>query len=246
MDLVSVIIPYYKKRKFISETLDSAINQSYKSLEIIIIYDDVNKTDIEFLRNIAKKDNRIKIIENSEKMGAGKSRNIGIERSKGKYIAFLDADDIWHLDKLKKQINFMEQYEYFISHTTYSIINENKDILGKRVAKNFFRLSEILKSCDIGTSTVVLHKNLITQNVKFASLATKEDFVLWLRILKNNVSIYGLNEDLTFWTKSKNSLSSSTFQKLVDGFRVYYNYMNFGFIKSVYYLICLSINFLKK
>ena len=246
MDLVSVIIPYYKKRKFISETLDSAINQSYKSLEIIIIYDDVNKTDIEFLRKIAKKDNRIKIIENSEKMGAGKSRNIGIERSKGKYIAFLDADDIWHLDKLKKQINFMEQYEYFISHTTYSIINENKDILGKRVAKNFFRLSEILKSCDIGTSTVVLHKNLITQNIKFASLATKEDFVLWLRILKNNVSIYGLNEDLTFWTKSKNSLSSSTFQKLVDGFRVYYNYMNFGFIKSVYYLICLSINFLKK
>ena len=246
MDLVSVIIPYYKKRKFISETLDSAINQSYKSLEIIIIYDDVNKTDIEFLKKIAKKDNRIKIIENSEKMGAGKSRNIGIERSKGKYIAFLDADDIWHLDKLKKQINFMEQYEYFISHTTYSIINENKDILGKRVAKNFFRLSEILKSCDIGTSTVVLHKNLITQNVKFASLATKEDFVLWLRILKNNVSIYGLNEDLTFWTKSKNSLSSSTFQKLVDGFRVYYNYMNFGFIKSVYYLICLSINFLKK
>ena len=246
MDLVSVIIPYYKKRKFISETLDSAINQSYKSLEIIIIYDDVNKTDIEFLKKIAKKDNRIKIIENSEKMGAGKSRNIGIERSKGKYIAFLDADDIWHLDKLKKQINFMEQYEYFISHTTYSIINENKDILGKRVAKNFFRLSEILKSCDIGTSTVVLHKNLITQNIKFASLATKEDFVLWLRILKNNVSIYGLNEDLTFWTKSKNSLSSSTFQKLVDGFRVYYNYMNFGFIKSVYYLICLSINFLKK
>ena len=229
MDLVSVIIPYYKKRKFISETLDSAINQSYKSLEIIIIYDDVNKTDIEFLKKIAKKDNRIKIIENSEKMGAGKSRNIGIEQSKGKYIAFLDADDIWHLDKLKKQINFMEQYKYFISHTTYSIINENKDILGKRVAKNFFRLSEILKSCDIGTSTVVLHKNLITQNVKFASLATKEDFVLWLRILKNNVSIYGLNEDLTFWTKSKNSLSSSTFQKLVDGFRVYYNYMNFGF-----------------
>ena len=109
MDLVSVIIPYYKKRKFISETLDSAINQSYKSLEIIIIYDDVNKTDIEFLRKIAKKDNRIKIIENREKMGAGISRNIGISKSKGKYIAFLDADDIWQLDKLKKQINFMLQ-----------------------------------------------------------------------------------------------------------------------------------------
>ena len=246
MDLVSVIIPYYKKRKFILETLDSVVNQSYKNLEIIIIYDDVNKTDLDFIKKITKKDNRIKIIENDKKMGAGRSRNIGIYQSKGKYIAFLDADDIWHLDKLKKQIDFMKQYKYSISHTSYSIINENKDILGKRVAKNFFKLSELLKSCDIGTSTVVLHKNLINQNVKFASLSTKEDFVLWLRILKNKASIYGLNEDLTLWNKSKNSLSSSSFQKIVDGFRVYYTYMNFGFIKSVYYLICLSINFLKK
>ena len=101
-DLVSVIIPYYKKRKFISETVDSAVNQSYKNLEIIIIYDDDDKTDLDFVRKIAKKDNRIKIIVNREKMGAGISRNIGILESKGKYIAFLDADDIWQLDKLKK------------------------------------------------------------------------------------------------------------------------------------------------
>ncbi len=246
MDLVSVIIPYYKKRKFILETVYSAVNQSYKNLEIIIIYDDNNKTDLDFIREIANKDNRIKIIENREKMGAGISRNIGISKSKGKYIAFLDADDIWQLDKLKKQINFMKEYKYFISHTSYSIINENKNIIGKRIAKNFFELSELLKSCDIGTSTVVLHKNLINQNIKFASLSTKEDFVLWLKILKNNVSIYGLNEDLALWTKSQNSLSSSTFQKIIDGFRVYYTYMNFGLIKSFYYLICLSINFLKK
>ena len=179
-------------------------------------------------------------------MGAGISRNIGILESKGKYIAFLDADDIWQLDKLKKQIYFMEEYKFFISHTSYSIINESRNIIGKRFAKNFFRLSELLKSCDIGTSTVVLHKNLINHNIKFASLSTKEDFVLWLRLLKNNVNIYGLNEDLALWTKSKNSLSSSTFQKIIDGFRVYYTYMNFGFIKSIYYLICLSINFLKK
>jgi len=246
MDLVSVIIPYYKKRKFISETIDSAVNQSYKNLEIIIIYDDANKTDLDFIRKIAKKDNRIKIIENSVKMGAGISRNIGIFGSKGKYIAFLDADDIWRTDKLKKQINFMNEHNYHISHTTYSIINENKRILGKRIAKNFIKLPQLLKSCDIGTSTVVLYKNLINQNIKFASLSTKEDFVLWLRILKNNVSIYGLNEDLTLWTKSKSSLSSSTLQKIIDGFRVYYTYMNFSFIKSVYYLILLSVNYLKK
>ena len=215
MDLVSVIIPYFKKRKFISETVDSAVNQSYKNLEIIIIYDDENKTDLDFIREIANKDNRIKIIENREKMGAGISRNIGISKSKGKYIAFLDADDIWQLDKLKKQINFMEEYKYFISHTSYSIINENKNIIGKRIAKNFFELSELLKSCDIGTSTVVIHKNLINQNIKFASLSTKEDFVLWLKILKNNVSIYGLNEDLALWTKSKILYLHLHFKKLL-------------------------------
>ena len=75
---------------------------------------------------------------------------------------------------------------------------------------------------------------------------TKEDFVLWLRLLKNNIQIYALNENLVQWTKSKYSLSSSTFQKIIDGFNVYYKYMNFSFIKSIYYLICLSINFLKK
>ena len=145
MDLVSVIIPYYKKRKFISETIDSAVNQSYKNLEIIIIYDDDDKTDLDFVRKIAKKDNRIKIIVNRERMGAGISRNIGILESKGKYIAFLDADDIWQLDKLKKQIYFMEEYKFFISHTSYSIINESRNIIGKRFAKNFFKLSELLK-----------------------------------------------------------------------------------------------------
>ena len=75
---------------------------------------------------------------------------------------------------------------------------------------------------------------------------TKEDFVLWLKLLKNNYKIYALDEVLTFWTKSNSSLSSSTFQKIKDGFKVYYEYMNFNYIKSIYYLLCLSINFLLK
>jgi len=246
MDLVSVIIPYYKKKDFISDTVDSALQQTYKDLEIIIIYDDENDEDLNLIKEIQKKDNRIKIIKNKKKMGAGTSRNIGISKSTGKYIAFLDADDLWHPEKLKIQINFMKENNYFISHTSYSIINENKNIIGKRVARNFFKLDELLKSCDIGTSTVVLKKSLINRNIEFATLITKEDFVLWLKLLKEGVKIYGLNEDLMLWTKTKYSLSYSTLQKIIDGFRVYYKYMNFNFLKSTYYLICLSINFLKK
>ena len=246
MDLVSVIIPYYKKKKYIINSIKSVLNQTYENLEIIIIYDDENQNDLDFIQEIKKKDKRIFIIKNLKTMGAGDSRNIGINNSKGQYIAFLDADDTWQNDKLNKQINFMKSNDYKITHTSYFIVDESQRIIGKRIARNFFRLNDLLKSCDIGTSTVILKKDLINDNVKFASLKTKEDYVLWLKLLEKNAKIYGLDEILTFWTKSRSSLSSSTFQKLIDGFRVYYKYMNFNYFKSVYYLIRLSINFLLK
>ena len=246
MDLVSVIIPYYKKRDFISGTIESVLKQSYKNFEILIIYDDSSDTDFSFIKEIEKKDSRIAIIRNINKLGAGVSRNLGISKSKGNYIAFLDADDTWHIDKLEKQINFMKKHNYSATHTSYSIVNENKDVIGKRIARDFLKIDDLLKSCDIGTSTVVLQKNLLNKDIEFASLATKEDFVLWLRLLKKNIKIYALNENLALWTKSKYSLSSSTPQKLIDGFKVYNKYMKFNFVKSIYYLVCLSINFLKK
>tara|TARA_Y100001958_G_C21143639_1_gene481638 strand:+ start:64 stop:804 length:741 start_codon:yes stop_codon:yes gene_type:complete len=246
MDLVSVIIPYYKKRDFISGTIESVLKQTYKNFEILIIYDDSSDTDYSFIKEIKKKDSRIAIIRNINKLGAGVSRNLGISKSKGNYIAFLDADDTWHIDKLEKQINFMKKHNYSATHTSYSIVNENKDVIGKRIARDFLKIDDLLKSCDIGTSTVVLQKNLLNKDIEFASLATKEDFVLWLRLLKKNIKIYALNENLALWTKSKYSLSSSTPQKLIDGFKVYNKYMKFNFVKSIYYLICLSINFLKK
>ncbi len=247
MDLVSVIIPYYKKRNFIKETLISVTNQSYDNLEVLIIYDDTNLNDFEFLQNIAKSDNRIKIIKNNTKLGAGISRNLGIERSNGKYIAFLDADDTWSLDKLKSQISFMKQNNHKISHTSYYIIDEKKKIIGQRKARNILSINDILKSCDIGLSTVVLEKNIIVHHkIKFPKLVTKEDFVFWLMLLKKNNKFYAQDKYLTNWSDLKNSLSSSTIQKLMDGFRVYNQYMNFNIFKSLYYLFCLSLNYLKK
>ena len=247
MDLVSVIIPYHKKRNTVKETLTSVVNQSYENLEVLIIYDDTNLNDFEFLQKIADLDRRIKIIKNKTKLGAGFSRNIGIEKSNGKYIAFLDADDTWSLDKLQSQISFMKQNNYKISHTSYYIVDKNKKIIGQRRARDFLSINAILKSCDIGLSTVVLEKNVVTHNkIKFPNLVTKEDFVFWLMLLKKNYKFYAQDKYLTNWTDLEDSLSSSTIQKLKDGFRVYYNYMNFNIVKSLYYLICLSINYLKK
>ena len=247
MDLVSVIIPYYKKRNFIKETIVSVINQSYNHLEILIIYDDINLNDLEFLQEISKLDNRIKIINNHKRLGAGLSRNKGIEQSNGKYIAFIDADDTWAQDKLKDQISFMKKNNYQISHTSYFIINEKKKIIGQRKARNLLSIDEILKSCDIGLSTVIIEKNVIIRSsTKFPQLVTKEDFVFWLSLLKKNYKFYAYDSNLTNWTDTKNSLSSSTIQKLIDGFKVYNYYMKFNIFKSIYYLICLSLNYLKK
>ena len=247
MDLVSVIIPYYKKRNFIKETIISVIKQSYDYLEIIIIYDDINLNDLEFLREISKLDNRIKIINNNKRLGAGPSRNKGIEQSNGKYIAFIDADDTWLSDKLKDQIAFMKKNNYQISHTSYYIIDEKKKIIGQRKARDLLSINEILKSCDIGLSTVIIEKKVIKDtNTKFPQLVTKEDFVFWLRLMKKNYKFYAYDSNLTNWTNSKNSLSSSVIQKLFDGYKVYNHYMNFNVIKSIYYLICLSLNYLKK
>ena len=246
-DLVSVIIPYYKKRNFVKETVVSVLNQSYDSLEILIIYDDTNLNDLEFLQEISKLDNRIKIINNNKRLGAGLSRNKGIEQSNGKYIAFIDADDTWATDKLKDQISFMKKNNYQISHTSYFIINEKKKIIGQRKARDLLSINEILKSCDIGLSTVIIEKKVIIQTqTKFPKLVTKEDFVFWLLLLKKNYKFYAYDSSLTNWTDSKNSLSSSTIQKLFDGFKVYNNYMHFNIFKSLYYLICLSFNYLKK
>ena len=246
-DLVSVIIPYYKKRNFVKECVVSVINQSYDNLEILIIYDDTNLNDLEFLQEISKLDNRIKIINNNKRLGAGLSRNKGIEQSNGKYIAFIDADDTWAPDKLKDQISFMKKNNYQISHTSYFIINEKKKIIGQRKARDLLSINEVLKSCDIGLSTVIIERKVIVKtNAKFPKLVTKEDFVFWLMLLNKNYKFYAYDSNLTNWTDSKNSLSSSTIQKLFDGFKVYNNYMHFNIIKSLYYLICLSLNYLKK
>ncbi len=124
---------------------------------------------------------------------------------------------------------------------------KKKKIIGQRKARDLLSINEVLKSCDIGLSTVIIEKEVIKKtNTKFPQLATKEDFVFWLTLLKKNYKFYAYDSNLTNWTDSKNSLSSSIIQKLLDGFKVYNYYMNFNIIKSLYYLICLSLNYLKK
>jgi teichuronic acid biosynthesis glycosyltransferase TuaG len=246
MDKISIIIPYFNKKQFIKKTLKSILNQSYANFEIIIIYDDQSKKDLEYIKSLKVLDKRIKIIINEKNIGAGLSRNRGVLKSQGKYIAFIDADDTWHRSKLSLQLKLMKKKNYDITHTSYNIVSFNGKKISTRKARDITKLEDLVKSCDIGLSTVMLRKKILNSKLKFASIKTKEDFVLWLRILQENYKIYALNKNLTSWTNSKNSLSSSIFQKLVDGYRVYYKYLNKNMFDSIYLLFCLSINYLLK
>ena len=112
MYFVSVIMPYFKKKEYVEKSILSVINQSYKNLELIIIYDDESMDDFEYISKICNKFKNIKIIKNIKNLGAGESRNIGIKSATGDLVAFIDADDYWYEEKLEKQINFLQKNNY--------------------------------------------------------------------------------------------------------------------------------------
>ena len=243
---VSVIMPYFKKKEFINESIESILKQTYKDFEILIIYDEENTHDYGFVKDFEKKDKRIKVIKNLKNIGAGLSRNVGIEKSNNEYIAFLDCDDTWKKDKLEFQLNFMKEKNIDISFTAYDIVDKNRNIIKTREAKNCLEFKDLIRSCDIGLSTVVIKKSLLDNKYSFPSIKTKEDYVLWLELAKKNVKFYGINRSLTQWKKLNDSLSSNFFQKLKDGFVVYNKHMRYDIFTSSYYLLRLSLNYLFK
>jgi len=245
MDLISIILPYYRKKEFIKKTIFSVINQTHKRFELIIVFDDpVKKDDLRYIRDISKTDKRIKILVNKKNIGAGLSRNKGIKFSKGKYIAFIDADDLWKKNKLSFQLRFMKNFNHDITHTSYKIINNRQKTIGFRKAKDL-KYKDLTSSCDIGLSTVMLKKKVLKKNL-FVNLRTKEDYVLWLKLAQKNYNFYAIKQAYTYWRSLKNSLSSSTIQKLTDGYRVYRYHLKQTIFKSLISLMVLSINFLKK
>jgi len=252
VSLVTIIIPYKNNLKYLFLSLESVFVQTFKKFKIIIIYDDEDRSDLIHIKKfISKKKIKnkfsIKILINKKNLGAGESRNIGIKFSKTKYIAFLDSDDVWHKDKLKLQLNYMSINRIPISHTSYNIINELGKKISTRELKKILYFQDILNSCDIGLSTVMIDlKFLKKNNLKFPKIKTKEDYVLWLKILKKISHIEGINKKLTNYRKRKNSLSSNTITSIINGFKVYRDYMKMGYLESFYRLIILSINYLKK
>jgi teichuronic acid biosynthesis glycosyltransferase TuaG len=247
MSVVSIIMPYYKKELYIEKSINSILNQSYQNFEIILINDDFDNQNIDFINKISNLDPRIRLIHNDKNLGAGLSRNKAIKLSVGEYIAFCDCDDLWNKNKLEFQLNFMKEFNLNFSFTTFEIIDENDKPIKIRKARNFINFKQLRNSCDIGLSTVIIKKKFFDKDkYQFPNLKTKEDYVLWMKLAKDRVIMKGLDRNLSSWRKNKNSLSSSTIQKLKDGYKVYRIHLGYSRLKSLFFLIVLSINFILK
>ena len=131
--ILNVLLIIKSKIRFVKKTLDSIYYQSYQNFEIIFVYDDKNKSDLQTIKTLLAKFKRKKILVNKKNLGVSKSRNKALKNCKGKYIAFIDADDIWKSNKLYKQIKFMEKKLSYFSFTSYNIIDSQDKLINKRI-----------------------------------------------------------------------------------------------------------------
>ena len=243
MQLISIIMPYYRKIDTVNRSIKSVVNQTYKKFELIIVYDDNDLEEYYKIKNFVKNNKKIKLIKNKKNIGAGKSRNIGIKNCNGNIITFIDSDDTWHPQKLRKQLNFLDKNNYNFIFCGYNKILKKKSIKVTTKSK-YLDYKDLLKSCEIGLSTVMIRKKIIN-NELFTNLKTQEDLAAWLKITKKHKAFF-LDEILVNWYQTKNSLSSNFFQKICDAFKVFYFHQKLSLFRSFYYLIILSTNSIKR
>ena len=243
--LVSIIIPYYNDKKNINSSVLSALKQTYKNTEIIIIDNENSFSSRSILNKISKISKKIKIFNNKLINYAGLGRNLGITYSKGELIAFLDSDDLWSKEKLTLQVKDLINKKIDILFTNYKAINLKKKILYKVKPPSVLTFIDLIKACPVCLSSSLIKKKCF-KNIKFKKLKTKEDYELWLNLSKSGYKIRTLNYFLTFYRVRKSSLSSFHINKIKNAFLIYYKYQNFSIYYSIFCVIRLYFNALKK
>ena len=239
-----LIIPLYNKEYTIEKTILTALNQEYKFNKIFVIDDGSTDKSALVVNNLIKKYHHIELIKQKNR-GVSFARNLGVQKSSADYIVFLDADDYWKKNKLMHQIKFMKKNSVSFAHCSYFIVNRFNKIIGHRNSPSLIEYNDLINSCDIGLSTVILEKKIL-KNLNFPNLKTKEDYVMWLKLSQRKIKIYGINKKMVYWRRLDNSLSSDFLQKISDGYKVYRIYLKKNIAESFLRLIVLSLNFLKK
>lgn len=236
-DMVSIITPTYNAEKFLEQTIKSVLNQSYMNFEMIIVDDCSKDRSVEIAQEFAAKDNRIKVHKLKENSGAAVVRNTGIEMASGRYIAFLDSDDLWDEKKLEKQIDFMKKNKIGFSFTSYRMMSENGEMMNKIVSvPSQMKYKDLLKNTVIGCLTVIIDRELIG-DFRMPLVRAGQDTATWLSILRSGNVAYGMNEVLASYRKVEGSISSNKVKALKRTWNTYRNIEKLSMVPCVYYFV---------
>lgn len=247
-ELVSIIVPVYDSEKFLTKTIDTVLSQSYNNWELIFVNDCSKDNGNKIIEEHMKNEKRIKLINLEKNSGAAVARNKGIEYSKGRYIAFLDADDLWKKDKLRKQLDFMSNNNYEFTFSDYEFADENGNKIGKIVSvPKEINYKQALKNTTIFTSTVIFDvEKLGKELIMMPNVRRGQDTATWWKVLKTGITAHGINESLAIYRRSNNTLSSNKIKALKRTWNLYRNVENISLIKSIYYFLCYVFNAIRR
>ena len=244
---VDVILPNYNKAEFLEDAINSVINQSYENWNLFII-DDNSQDNSRTIINNLKKRNNINIIFLKKNKGAAFCRNLGIRLSNSKYISFIDSDDYWSENKLKEQINFMENFNREFTYTNYTpfIEKNNKKIFRKQIiAPNSFNYDQFINNTSIAMSSMIVKRSII-RKIIFRKFKICEDYFFKCQILKKGVVAFKLNNNTMFYRISKNSLQSNKLRNLYWVWYINKNYNQLSLFRNLKSLIFIIISSIKR
>ncbi len=239
---VSIIMPAYNCADFIEEAVASVRSQTYTDWELIIVDDCSTDNTPALLAELSAQDARIRCLKNETNSGAATSRNKAVAAAQGRYLAFLDSDDVWVPKKLEKQIRFMEENGYSFSCTAYDKINERSEKLDMIIRAHTVDYNGLLKHCP-GNSTVIYDAGALGKHT-IPNIRKRNDYVMWLQVIKKSKKLYGMEEVLSSHRIGMNSISSNKFSLVKYHWMVYREIEKLSLVKSAYlvvYWICKKL-----
>ncbi len=235
--LVSIIIPTYNDDPArLAETLQSVLAQSFSDFEIILV-DDQSETPPHAVVNRLN-DSRIRPVYRAKNGGGSAARNSGTKAARGRFIAYLDSDDLWHPEKLAKQLDFMRSHDSAFTYTLYDIIDENGNTYSHSGSiKSSATYAELLPFCFIRTSSIMYDRRKTKWRLGFPALRRRQDFGLFLRILKRVPKAELVPETLCSYRVRPDSLSSQKFGNIRYQWMIYRHVEKLGLLRSAKLLV---------
>lgn len=235
-DKVTIVTPTWNSEKYIEDTIRSVQAQTYQNWEMIIVDDCSTDRTVDIVRKISEKDMRVKILVQDVNGGAAKARNRSMQAGTGRFIAYLDADDIWKPEKLEKQVIFMKKKKCGFSCTSYEVIDDDGNSKNKyihmlqEVDYIGFLTNNLLQTVGIMVDTSIVDKTYLVM----PDIRRRQDAATWLQILKAGFKCYGLDEILAEYRRTENSLSSNKFKAIKGIWSLYREIEHLSFPFSCY------------